>query len=271
MFGRRGGGEQARTVAELLEAAESALDSEDGKRALRLSDDALRLARKGGSGAEMVGALTVRAAALAELGLFTDSERAAAEACRLDPTDAAALHQHGIALYRLGRFADAAAAFTGVTELEPEMADPWHALARCAVWLEQPDRAKEAFRRAAELDPDDYVVPVRIASAEFDRIASEVWRQIPSGFQALLDNTMVVAQLLPDIDDVEDGFDPDTLGVYEGATALHSGEGPERIVLFQRNHENACATLGELSEEIRRTILHEVGHHFGMEEGELPF
>jgi predicted Zn-dependent protease with MMP-like domain len=32
-----------------------------------------------------------------------------------------------------------------------------------------------------------------------------------------------------------------------------------------------CATLGDLVEEIRRTILHEVGHHFGMDHDELPY
>jgi predicted Zn-dependent protease with MMP-like domain len=76
---------------------------------------------------------------------------------------------------------------------------------------------------------------------------------------------------LPDPDDVAEGFDPDTLGVYDGATALHDGGAPERILLFQRNHEAIAGTLGGLHEEIRRTILHEVGHHFGMEECDLPY
>ena len=131
--------------------------------------------------------------------------------------------------------------------------------------------AREAFRTANRIDPQTYVIPVRIAAGEFDRTAAEVFAAIPAGFRRLLDNAIVVAQPLPDADDVEDGFDPDTLGVYEGAGALHSGDMPERIVLFQRNHENVCGSLGGLREEIRRTILHEVGHHFGMEEDELPY
>ena len=131
--------------------------------------------------------------------------------------------------------------------------------------------ARDAFARAATLDPDEYVVPLRIAAGEFDRVAGDVWASIPPRFRAMLDNTMVVVEPLPDLEDVERGFDPDTLGVYEGSTALHTGAGPERIVLFQRNHENVCASLGALREEIRRTILHEVGHHFGMEEHELPY
>src|SRR5258708_7107753 len=54
-------------------------------------------------------------------------------------------------------------------------------------------------------------------------------------------------------------------------SAILGDDFPERIPLYQRNHENVCATLGDLVEEIRRTILHEVGHHFGMDHDELPY
>ena len=66
---------------------------------------------------------------------------------------------------------------------------------------------------------------------------------------------------------------PDSLmGLYEGAGALASGEGwPERITLYKQSHERATSSMEELVEEVRRTILHEVGHHFGMEEDDLPY
>jgi len=85
-----------------------------------------------------------------------------------------------------------------------------------------------------------------------------------------MENTIVAIEELPDEEDVEDGTDPDLLGIYSGGTVL-GDDYPERIVLYQRNHENVCATLGDLVEEIRRTILHEVGHHFGMDHDELPY
>jgi predicted Zn-dependent protease with MMP-like domain len=115
------------------------------------------------------------------------------------------------------------------------------------------------------------VVPVRIASGEFDRTAAQIWATIPAAFQARLRNALVVVEPLPDADEVARGFDPDTLGIYEGGTALAGDDWPERIVLYQRNHENVCGSLGALREEIRRTVLHEVGHHFGMDEHELPY
>jgi len=43
------------------------------------------------------------------------------------------------------------------------------------------------------------------------------------------------------------------------------------VTLFKRAHEQAADSLEGLVEEVRRTILHEVGHHFGMEERDLPF
>ena len=41
--------------------------------------------------------------------------------------------------------------------------------------------------------------------------------------------------------------------------------------LYKRAHEQSAATDAELIAEVRRTILHEVGHHFGMEEEDLPY
>src|SRR2546430_871925 len=60
------------------------------------------------------------------------------------------------------------------------------------------------------------------------------------------------------------------LALYEGATVLEHGL-PERIVLYQRNHENVVSDDRELAEEVRETMRHEVGHHFGMAEDELPY
>ena len=61
------------------------------------------------------------------------------------------------------------------------------------------------------------------------------------------------------------------LGLYEGPTALHNSGMPPRITIYQEPHEALAGTWPELVEEVRRTVLHEVGHHFGMDEPELPY
>jgi len=86
---------------------------------------------------------------------------------------------------------------------------------------------------------------------------------IPEEFKPYLENTMFI---------IEESSPEGLMGLYEGATALGAGEGmPERVTLYKRSHERAARSMAELVEEVRRTILHEVGHHFGMEEDELPF
>jgi predicted Zn-dependent protease with MMP-like domain len=251
-----------------IEQADDALENDDPRLALRLADGVLKDAGK--ESPEAVSAQVVRAEAFRAMERFADAAKAAARACEWDPEDGAAWYERGLAAYHQGRFEDAAAWLEESVHLEPEEARAWNALGRARTWLEEKDAAKDAFRRAAALDPEHFVVPLRIAAFEFDRIAAEVWKQIPLRFKERMENTIVAVEPLPDEEDVEDGTDPDLLGLYTGATAL-GDDFPERILLFQRNHENVCATLGDLAEEIRRTILHEVGHHFGMDHDELPY
>jgi len=62
------------------------------------------------------------------------------------------------------------------------------------------------------------------------------------------------------------------LGLYEGVSALDDGDGlPNRVTIFKAEHEADAESWEELVEEVRRTILHEVGHHFLMEEEDLPY
>ncbi len=251
-----------------LARADDALEDEDPRTALRIADDVLKAAGRGCR--EAVAAQVVRAEALRAMERFKDAEKAAAQACQWDPEDGAAWYERGMAAYRLARFEDAAAWLEEAVTVEPEDAHAWNALGRARIWLDRRPEAKDAFRRAATIDPRHFVVPLRIAAIEFDRIAADAWKTIPQTFKQRMDNTVVAVEELPDEEDVENGEDPDLLGVYSGGTAL-SDDYPERIILYQRNHENVCATLGELVEEIRRTILHEVGHHFGMDHDELPY
>ncbi len=98
---------------------------------------------------------------------------------------------------------------------------------------------------------------------QFEAAALAAVESIPEDFKPYLENTVFV---------LEESSDEGLMGLYEGATALAAGEGlPERITLYKRTHEQACATLEELVAEVQRTILHEIGHHFGMDEDDLPF
>jgi len=99
--------------------------------------------------------------------------------------------------------------------------------------------------------------------AQFEAAAQEAVDSIPDEFKPYLENTIFI---------IEESSPEGLMGLYEGATALGAGEGmPERVTLYKRAHERAADSMPALVEEVRRTILHEVGHHFGMEEDELPY
>ena len=150
-----------------------------------------------------------------------------------------------------------------------EDAHTWNLLGRLRVWLRRAD-ADAAFRRAAALEPQHFPIPHRVKRDRFARLAEAALAAIPDAFQTQLANTMIVVDDLPDLESVREGEDPDLLGLYEGATVLEHGL-PERIVLYQRNHENIAGSERQLEEQVIETMRHEIGHHFGMAEDELPY
>ena len=185
-----------------------------------------------------------------------------------EPVDAGWLRLAAWLAYRAGDMPVAADLAEQAVAAEDD-APTWNLIGRVRIWTKHPD-AVEAFRRAASLQPEAFVVPHRIKRDRFASLAEAALAEIPETFQAQMANTMIVVDDLPDIEAVREGEDPDLLGVYEGATVLEHGL-PERIVLYQRNHENIAADDEELAEEVRETMRHEVGHHFGMAEDELPY
>jgi predicted Zn-dependent protease with MMP-like domain len=98
---------------------------------------------------------------------------------------------------------------------------------------------------------------------QFEVAAQAAVDSIPDEFRPYLENTVFI---------IEERSEGGLMGLYEGATALAAGEGmPERITLYKREHEEAAESMEDLIAEVQRTILHEVGHHFGMEEDDLPY
>jgi predicted Zn-dependent protease with MMP-like domain len=104
---------------------------------------------------------------------------------------------------------------------------------------------------------------MRVSMEQFEAAAQAAVDSIPDEFKPYLENTVFI---------IAESSAENLMGLYEGATALGAGHGmPERITIYKRSHERAAESIDELIDEVRRTILHEVGHHFGMEEDDLPF
>ena len=103
---------------------------------------------------------------------------------------------------------------------------------------------------------------MRVSRDRFEEAVRIALDSVPDAFQRYVqDIEFVVSEASPD----------GLLGLYEGAGALGEGDWPARITIYQAAHEDRCRTWAELREEVRRTVLHEIGHHFQMEEHELPW
>ncbi len=116
---------------------------------------------------------------------------------------------------------------------------------------------------------------IQITDSEFDRAVEAALDSIPDEFHEYLDNVMVEVRDRPDAELMRREEVPgDLLGLYMGTPLENKGvEGgallPDRILIFRDNLCAMCETRDELIEEIRITVLHEVGHHFGLDEERL--
>jgi predicted Zn-dependent protease with MMP-like domain len=64
------------------------------------------------------------------------------------------------------------------------------------------------------------------------------------------------------------------LGVFHGVPTTKKSifdlsSGPDHIVLYQKNIEAVCSSVAEVREQIRLTVIHELGHYFGLDENQL--
>lgn len=102
---------------------------------------------------------------------------------------------------------------------------------------------------------------------DFEREVDNVLESLPDWVLTEIDNLVVV---------VEDSPPPeqgDILGIYEGVSLAdridYYGVMPDRIVIFYRPHLEMELDDEDLRSEIRKTVLHEVGHHLGIDDERL--
>ncbi len=90
--------------------------------------------------------------------------------------------------------------------------------------------------------------------------------ELPPEVARKLENVAVVVE-----DEHPD--DPDLFGLYDGVPLPERGETsgslPDRITIYQLPLEESFEDSAELESEIRITVLHELGHHFGLDEDDL--
>lgn len=106
-----------------------------------------------------------------------------------------------------------------------------------------------------------------LSRQRFEYLVGKALATLPKYFQGFLENVAVLIEDEPP-DDM-----PDTMGLYEGVPLVERSQDsvslPDRVTLFKGPIERACRTHAEIEAEVRLTVLHEIGHFFGLEEEQL--
>jgi len=108
----------------------------------------------------------------------------------------------------------------------------------------------------------------------FERWVEETLRALPAFFRQRIDNVLFVVEDVP-APEVQRLHPGRLLGLYHGIpvpqrSLWHEGPTfPDEITLYKKNIEAVCRDEDELKRQIQQTVLHELGHYFGMDEAQM--
>ena len=116
-----------------------------------------------------------------------------------------------------------------------------------------------------------------VSKAAFGKLVERALAELPEPFATHLEEVPIEIRQRPTVKQLERlGLDEDhlLLGLYDGLpltqrSVEHSGVRPAVIYLFQEDIELASDSEAQLVQQVRTTVLHEIGHHFGMDEDDL--
>lgn len=121
---------------------------------------------------------------------------------------------------------------------------------------------------------------IRLSPQQFEQLVEKALDSLPDDFAALLDNVAVMVEEEPSAEDLaEVGMEPDEgdelFGLYQGVNLLERDSAysalPDRITVYRGPILRACTSRREVVREVRDTVIHELGHYFGMEEDQMPY
>ena len=104
---------------------------------------------------------------------------------------------------------------------------------------------------------------------EFEGAVSDALDSVPEELARMMSNVVIL------VEDDAPPDDPDLLGLYEGTPLTERGEWwaagslPDRITVFRNPTLAICETRDDVVEEVRVTVVHEIAHHFGIDDDRL--
>jgi predicted Zn-dependent protease with MMP-like domain len=220
--------------------------------------------------------VVVKAGIEIELGKPADARETLSE---LPPPDQAQLEpvwslEVGYLLLSVDDAAEARRRFQSLVDADPELADAWYGVGLAAEAQGDENGKREAWERVLKIDERSPIEDPLMTEEEMSRVAEQALAELPARAKALVANVPILIADLPAPEDVGTGLDPRLLGLFAGTphpedSSLGAGPQLTQILLFRKNLERVAASVEDLSDEIRTTLLHETGHFFGMSEEDL--
>jgi predicted Zn-dependent protease with MMP-like domain len=158
---------------------------------------------------------------------------------------------------------------SGKWDAPEEEADARFALGACLDRLGRIEEADAELKKASRLAPEDFPNRVRMPQREFEALVSRAIDSIPGEFRRFLKQVAIVVRDYPP----SDAPSPTILGLYSGLPRTErtheDRDHLDTVFVFKRNHELQCLGTSELSDEVRKTVIHEIAHHFGLGEDDM--
>lgn len=257
---------------DVLDLAEDALDEGDPDRALELCVQVLQQDRR------HAGALFLAAEAERMGGHLEDAEDRYRTVTTVAPDHTHAWSGLAWVLFDLLRFDESRVA--ALRAMRADAGNAEAAFVRAMLRERRGDLAgaDRDYLRAHRLDPEGFALPVRLSDALLTAIVEEARGMMHPSVRSYLDHVAFVVEEVPS-EDLCREFEPpalpgEILGFFSGnALTDRQGEGgvpvPPTIVLFRRNLERIAQDREHVVDEVRVTVLHEIGHFLGLDEDDL--
>ena len=120
------------------------------------------------------------------------------------------------------------------------------------------------------------MVRYRFSRLEFERLVEDALASLPKRFADMVENVVIAVEDEPSNEDLEmlEDSDDEVLGIYRGVPLLERTQNdpmvPDEVAVFRGPINRIARSRREAVEEVRETVIHELGHYFGLADEEMP-
>lgn len=120
----------------------------------------------------------------------------------------------------------------------------------------------------------------QISSEAFAQLVQQAIADLPPPYAKLMESVAVVVEEEPPqevLEDLELDSEDDLLGLYQGQSLAADsffrpgGEPPPQISIYRGPILRICESPEQVVQEVYDTVVHELGHHVGLDDGEMPY